>query len=103
MSINLNFFVTLVHVSFLRLDGLTLVDKTMIQTPHALTPQLFCLSPRYQLTDIATSSLTSKDTPLFSHSDFNFEYKDHYSTLTLRTNSHLVGTFHNRLTFIFTA
>ena len=58
MSINPNFFVALVHVSSLRLDRLTHVEQTITQTNHVLTPLLFCLSPRYQLSDIAISALT---------------------------------------------
>ena len=60
-----NFFVALVHVSSFRLGRLTHVDQTVKQTHHALTPLLFSLLPSYQLFDIETSALISKDTLLF--------------------------------------
>lgn len=54
MDINPKFFVfALVQVSSLWIDRLTRVDHTMTQTQHVLNPQLFFLSPRYKLTNIA--------------------------------------------------
>ena len=41
MTINPNFFVTLVHVSSIRIDGLALVGQTMTQTHNELTLLLF--------------------------------------------------------------
>ena len=89
MDFNPNFFFDLVHAYALRFDKLTHVDQTMTQTHHAPMPLLFCLSPMYQLSDIATSSLTSKKNPSFSHNDFIFGYKDLYSTLPLKKKFHI--------------
>ena len=66
MAINNDLLITLVYTFTLILTKLIHVDQTMTQTHHAPTPLLFYLSPRYQLSNIETSALTSKDILLFN-------------------------------------
>ena len=65
MAINPNLFIVFVHIFSLRLYKLSHVDQTLTYTQYPPTPLFFFLSPRYKLSDIATSALTSKDIHLF--------------------------------------
>ena len=65
MDINPNSLFDLVHDHSLRFHKLTHVNYIMTQTHHAQTPLLCCLSPRYQLSDTATSAVTSKEFLIF--------------------------------------
>ena len=67
MAINLDSVFDLEQAYSLWFYKLAHVDHIMTQTNHAHTPLLFILSPRYKLSNIATSALTSKEIIIFEH------------------------------------
>ena len=65
-------FIMFMHAITIRIAH---VDHTMTETHNTPTPILFDPSLRYQFFGIATSGLTSKQHPHFSHNDLSLSIR----------------------------